>query len=397
MGWFKKIKKKVKKAVKKVAKVAVPAAASFAGNAFLPGIGGQIGGALGSSLVGGGGGFAPQEGGNGLPSWMNQIGGAFGGGEDGGVDWGSLIGGGLQGAQQIFGGGGGQQGGMGGLAGMLPPAAMAMLASQMGGKLPDQPNWMELARLTAESEKGAGFRGDAGSRNNMSNTEGSSTWTPNVITDPLTGQQSVQWQNTVTLDPALKALQDSQRAGNLQRQQNANSMLPGAGSPLTQPLDYSQFGSGGAASRPSNTGYDTGGAPPGMLNGGAGGGGGVASGAFGGPGALPSGAGPLPWMTQRPAPTGPVSSATPGTRQPPTTGGAQKFVDPARPQVQPAKPAAPTAPKTTTANGKVLTKVTTPAQTTRSGRPYMSPTQQLSGWMAGGQGTNEVNPAFWRR
>lgn len=428
MGWLKKKFKKLKKKVKKIGKKVLPAVAQAAGTYFGGPIGGQLAGSLASSLVGSGGGggfsipgmgggggdlasmFMPSGGGGGgLPDWVGQIAGSFGGGEGGGVDWGSLIGGGLQGAQQIFGGGGqggGQgnfvqgsgQGGMPNLAGMLPPAAMAMLASQMGGgNLPNQPNWMELARMTADSEKDAGFAADAVSRNNMTNTEGSSTWVPQTVFDPRTGKQTVQWQNVVTLDPALKALQDSQRAGNLQRQQNANAMLPGAGSPLTQPLDYSQFGTGGAASRPSNTGYDTGGAPPGMLNGGAAPGqqgGGVAGGAFGGP---------LPWM-QQPAPQQPMP---PLVQQPaPAAAPAPAKPTTAKPGVAAAPAPKPTTSTTKTANGGTMTKVTTPAKPaakpagplmTRSGQPYMSAAQQLSGWMGTGRGTAETNPALWRQ
>jgi len=369
MGLGSKLKKKWKKAKKKAKKLLKKAApiagAALGGMTGIPG-GAQMGASLGSSLAGGGGGgggFDPMSlaggfvpgggGGGGMPDWMSQIAGSFGGGEDGGMDWASLLGGGVQGYQQLFGGGG--QGGQNPIQGIVPgmggggmPQGMnpAMLAMMAGGamsnnKLPDQPNWMELAKMTADSERMAGTRAAFEGRNNFSNSQGSSEWIPEIVTDPMTGQKVTQWKNQTTLDPTLKATQDAQRGGDLMRLQAANNMLPGALGGMSQPLDYSQFGAGGT-NRPG-----VGGAaatpPPGMMNGGAGvpqrqpgvAAGGVAPGM------------PAPQVSPA-APTGggfgKVSSAVSGTRQPPSTGNKLPPIAPtslAAPRPAPAPVAAP--------------------------------------------------------
>jgi hypothetical protein len=281
MGWFKKIKKKIKK----VAKKALPVVAQAAGTYF----GGPAGGALASSLVGGGGG------GGGGGSFMPT---GYGTGE-GGFDWWKLGGDVLQSignqtgaGQQVPGFGGGQIQLPGGMN--IPPQMMALLAGQMGGaQLPNQPDWMRLAELTAKSERDAGTRASYESHSNASNSQGSSQWIPEMVRDPATGQMVTQWKNQVTLDPTLKQTQDAQRGGDLMRQQAANGMLPGALGAMSQPMDYSQFGA--AQGLGGNTGYDTGGGtgvgqapsfgarpPPGMMNGGAApGAGGLTSGMFG--------------------------------------------------------------------------------------------------------------------
>ncbi len=331
MGWgLKKKLKKLKKKAKKLAKKAVPVVAQAAGTYFGGPVGGALAGAAGNALVGndtgglkgiagnaaagylGGGGaggnlassFMPQGGGGGgMPDWMNQIAGSFGGGEDGGVDWGDLAGGAFQGYQQMFGGQGGPgapgnpiqgivpgmiggQGGGGGMPGGISPQYAALLAgagafAPGNNKLPDQPNWMELAKMTADSERNAYDRASFESHSGASNSQGSMEWVPEKTINPVTGAPMMKWKQVTTLDPTLKATQDAQRGGDRMRMEAANNMLPGALAPMSTPMDYSQFG--GMQSLQGNTGYDTGGAPPGMMNGGSmpGPGGGLTNGAFG--------------------------------------------------------------------------------------------------------------------
>lgn len=103
------------------------------------------------------------------------------------------------------------------------------------------PDYAAAAEKTAESSKEVTNMQTWANRPDQVTPYGSTTWAPEDVVDPATGQHVTKWTQTTTLTPeSQKALED-QFAVTSGRSDIARDLLPRAQQEYSQQMDWSQF------------------------------------------------------------------------------------------------------------------------------------------------------------
>jgi hypothetical protein len=107
----------------------------------------------------------------------------------------------------------------------------------MGKKSPPPPDYAAAAREQAAASKENIQDQTWANRPNQNTPWGSSTWGQQVVKDPITGQDRLQWTQTEKLDPTLQGALQNQIDLMNKRSTQANDMYDRAGALLSDPFN----------------------------------------------------------------------------------------------------------------------------------------------------------------
>lgn len=112
----------------------------------------------------------------------------------------------------------------------------------MGSKsAPAPPDYEAAATATGEASKEALAQQTFANRPNQYTPWGSSTWEPNQVFDPSTGQMVTSWDQNISLSPDEQASLDDQQRIQRARSGLAEGLIGRAGSELDTPVDWSSL------------------------------------------------------------------------------------------------------------------------------------------------------------